>query len=119
MLDLANVQNSVLNNSIIFDDDINIDISDNLTSEEELTTVIAIKCNEGIIIATDSQATAGDTKNLMASKIFEVNKNIGIGCAGVIGHIDSLVDKMKEKLSDELMSDAYTRKNIIDVLRTS
>ena len=81
-----------------------------------MTTVIAVKCNEGIIIASDSQSTAGDTKNLMTSKIFEVNKYVGIGCAGFIGHIDSLVDKMKEKLYDGLMTDSETRRTINDCL---
>ena len=49
-----------LNNSINFEDNINIDILDNITSEDDMTTIIAIKCNEGIIIASDSQSTAGD-----------------------------------------------------------
>ena len=44
-----------LNNSINFEDNINIDILDNLSSDDDMTTVIAIKCNEGIIIASDSQ----------------------------------------------------------------
>lgn len=118
VLDLANmlISGFNLNNSINFEDNINIDILDNLSSDDDMTTVIAIKCNDGIIIASDSQATAGDTKDLMASKIFQVNKNIGIGCAGMVGHIDSLVDKMKEKLNDELIPDVYMRKNIIDGL---
>lgn len=38
----------------------------------------------------------------MESKIFDVNKFAGIGCAGFIGHINSIVDKIKEKLSSEL-----------------
>ena len=114
VLDLANmlISGFNLNNSINFEDNTNIDILDNLSSDDDMTTVIAIKCNEGIIIASDSQSTAGDTKDLMASKIFQVNKNIGIGCAGMVGHIDSLVDKMKEKLSEELIPDVYMRKNI-------
>ena len=59
-----------LNNSINYEDNINIDILDNLTSENDMTTIIAVKCNEGIIIASDNQSTAGTTKNLMESKIF-------------------------------------------------
>ena len=105
-----------LNNSIIFDDDTNIDILDNISSSDDMTTVIAVKCNKGIIIASDSQSTAGTTKNLMASKLFQVNKFAGVGCAGFIGHINNLVDKMKEKLNDELMTDSDTRKNINDGL---
>ena len=71
VLDLANmlISGFNLNNSINFEDNINIDILDNLSSDDDMTTVIAIKCNEGIIIASDSQTTAGDTKDLMASKI--------------------------------------------------
>ncbi|MGZ5501725.1 MAG: hypothetical protein ACXWEW_11305 [Nitrososphaeraceae archaeon] len=56
MLDLANmlISDFNLNNSINFEEDINIDILDNLTSDEDMTTVIAIKRNEGIIIASDT-----------------------------------------------------------------
>jgi 20S proteasome alpha/beta subunit len=105
-----------LNNSINYEDNINIDILDNLTLEEDMTTIIAVKCNEGIIIASDSQSTAGNTKNLMTSKIFQVNKFAGVGCAGFIGHINNLVNKMKEKSNDELMTDLDTKKNINDGL---
>ena len=107
VLDLANMLISEfnLNNSINFEDNINIDILDNLTSENDMTTIIAVKCNEGIIIASDNQSAAGTTKNLMESKIFQVNKFAGVGCAGFIGHINNLVDKMKDKLNDELMTD--------------
>ena len=93
-----------LNNSINFEDNINIDILDNITSKD-MTTIIAVKCKEGIIIASDSQSTAGITKNLMKVKFFQVNKFAGVGCAGFIGHINNLVDKMKDKLNDELMTD--------------
>ena len=118
ILDLANmlISDFNLNNSINFEDNINIDILDKLTSEEDMTTIIAVKCNEGIIIASNSQSTAGTTKNLMTSKIFQVSKFAGLGCAGFIGHINNLVDKMKEKLNDELMTDLDTKKNINDGL---
>ena len=105
-----------LNNSINYEDNINIDILDNLTSENDMTTIIAVKCNEGIIIASDNQSATGTTKNLMESKIFQVNKFAGVGCAGFIGHINNLVDKMEEKLNDELMTDLDTKKNINDGL---
>ncbi|MGZ5549096.1 MAG: hypothetical protein ACXWFZ_14225, partial [Nitrososphaeraceae archaeon] len=41
---------------------------------------------------------------------------VGIGCAGFTGHINSLVDKMKEKLYDGLITDAETRRTINDGL---
>jgi 20S proteasome alpha/beta subunit len=64
-----------------------------------MTTVIGIKCKDAIVIASDSQATSETIKDLQASKIFPINKSIGIGAAVDIGHITELVDQLGERLN--------------------
>jgi 20S proteasome alpha/beta subunit len=68
---------------------------------EPLTTVIGIKCIDGIVIASDSQATSKlqRTKTLGVSKIFKLNDFSLLGGSGDGGHIKILVGDFKERLS--------------------
>ncbi|MFZ0510544.1 MAG: hypothetical protein WAM14_02960, partial [Candidatus Nitrosopolaris sp.] len=58
--------------------DIDPDITDEI---DPLTTIITIKCPDGIVMASDSQAThkVEKTKTLGVTKVFNVNNFIGVG----------------------------------------
>ncbi len=45
---------------------------------EPLTNVIEIKCNDEIILASDSQLTANQMKTLSGSKLFKINNFVAI-----------------------------------------
>ena len=64
-------------------------------NNKPMTTVVAIKSSDGIILASDSQGTNNTIKDLEISKIFRINDSIGVGAAGDIGHIRVLIDKLK------------------------
>ena len=64
-----------------------------------MTTVIGIKCIDGIVIASDSQASSEMRKDLETSKIFTINPSIGVGAAGSIGHIRVFVEELKRRLA--------------------
>jgi 20S proteasome alpha/beta subunit len=49
-----------------------------------MTTVIGIKCSDGIVLASDSQFTADKTRSLGGSRIFKVNDSIALGAAGYL-----------------------------------
>jgi 20S proteasome alpha/beta subunit len=80
-----------------------IQVTETLLNEglEPLTTVIGIKCIDGIVIASDSQATSKSqrTKTLGVSKIFQINDSSLLGGSGDGGHIKILVEELKEVLS--------------------
>ncbi|MGC2425841.1 MAG: hypothetical protein WA421_02295 [Nitrososphaeraceae archaeon] len=59
-----------------------------------MTTVVAIKSDDGIILAGDSQGSNNTMKDLDISKLFPINDSIGVGAAGDIGHIRVLIDKL-------------------------
>ncbi|MDN5846695.1 MAG: hypothetical protein L0H53_10530, partial [Candidatus Nitrosocosmicus sp.] len=65
-----------------------------------MTTVIGIKCTDGIIIASDSQATSPSMKNMEESKIFKISDSICIGASGDIRHIKILVEKLKKDIGE-------------------
>jgi hypothetical protein len=66
-----------------------------------LKTVIGIKCTDGIVIASDSQATSKSqrTKTLGVSKIFQINDSSLLAGAADGGHIKILVEELKDQLS--------------------
>jgi len=70
-------------------------------TDKRMTTVVGIKSSNGIIISSDSQGTNDFMKSLEISKIFQINKSIGVGLAGDIGHISVFVDELKKTIGDE------------------
>jgi 20S proteasome alpha/beta subunit len=72
------------------------DITDEI---DPLTTIIAIKCPDGIVMASDSQATVRveKTKTLGVTKIFNVNNFICVGGSGDADNIVLFVDHLKEE----------------------
>jgi 20S proteasome alpha/beta subunit len=67
-------------------------------TDKKMTTVVGIKSSNSIIISSDSQGTNDSMKSLEISKIFQINESIGVGLAGDIGYINTVVDTLKEKL---------------------
>ncbi len=60
-------------------------------NRQSMTTGIAIKCSDGIVLASDSQGTQSPIKKHIR-KIFNLNKNIGIVGAGHDEDITYLVN---------------------------
>ncbi|NAL78157.1 hypothetical protein DYY65_07905 [Nitrososphaera sp. AFS] len=76
------------------------DIDPNRTDETDpLTTIVAIKCPDGIVMASDSQATvrAERAKMLGVTKISNVNNFIAIGGSGDADNITLFVEHLREE----------------------
>jgi 20S proteasome alpha/beta subunit len=65
-----------------------------------LTTVIAIKCKDGIVIASDSQGTSNTIK-LKSKKIYGISKFIGLGGAGDSSQIKYVVNQLGKDLKSQ------------------
>jgi 20S proteasome alpha/beta subunit len=83
-------------------------------NNKPMTTVVAIKSSDGIILASDSQGTNNTIKDLEISKIFRINDSIGVGAAGDIGHIRVLIDKLKEQLEPRKFKTELELRHTID-----
>ena len=86
---------------------------------ESMTTVIGFKCADGIVIASDSQASfekKWELKKLGVDKILRINNFIALGASGEADHVKLLVEELRENLGDSLLSDKEIRKKIYDVL---
>jgi 20S proteasome alpha/beta subunit len=81
-----------------------------------LTTVIGIKCIDGIVLASDSQLSTNYIKNLHGSKIFPVNKFIALGSAGAVSQMRILVTELQRQMGDNIYDDVDLRFNIEEVL---
>ena len=68
--------------------------------EKQLTTIVGIKCKDGVVLSSDSQASGERIKSLGVSKIFKINENIGFGCAGKEIHIKKLVKEIEKRIKD-------------------
>ena len=60
-----------------------------------MTTVIAIKSKDGIILASDSQGTSSKVKTTI-KKVFKINSHAGIGASGDSSQIELFVDELKQ-----------------------
>jgi 20S proteasome alpha/beta subunit len=76
--------------------DIDPDITDEI---DPLTTIVAIKCPDGIVMASDSQATqkVKTTKTLGVTKIFNVNNFMGVGGSGDADDTILFVDHLRQE----------------------
>jgi 20S proteasome alpha/beta subunit len=70
---------------------------DNNQRIDSLTTVLGIKSNNGILLTSDSKVSNEYVKD-RSSKIFRINKSIGVAVSGDLGHIKILLDKLAESL---------------------
>jgi 20S proteasome alpha/beta subunit len=83
---------------------------------EPLKTVIGIKCTDGIVIASDSQATSKSqrTKTLGVSKIFQINDSSLLAGAADGGHIKILVEELKDQLSRAIFDNSKGFRNTVE-----
>ncbi len=71
-----------------------------------MTLVIALNCKDGIIMASDGQATVGSSGGLVrveAEKIFKVNDTTLFGASGSVGNIQrslEIIRTMKDLEGD-------------------
>jgi 20S proteasome alpha/beta subunit len=86
------------------------------TKQENMTTVIAIKCEEGVVIASDSQSTSPVVKNMQVSKIYQINKYIGIGASGAELDIKVLVEALQRIRQDDLKSEQNLKESIKKIM---
>lgn len=82
---------------------INEEIDEDTDDIEPLTTILAIKCPDGIVMASDSQATVRDkTKTLGVTKIFNVNNFMGVGGSGDADNVELFVKNLIGKFPQML-----------------
>ena len=78
------------------DDDINLKYV-NDQRIDSLTTVLGIRSKDGVLLASDSKISSRYVKD-KASKIFRINRSIGVAVSGDLGHIRILLDKLNNSL---------------------
>jgi hypothetical protein len=93
------------------------DIDPNITDEiDPLTTIMAIKCHDGIVMASDSQATQKvRTKTLGVTKIFNVNNFMGVGGSGDADNIELSVGHLTQEFPRMSPSENVFRDKIENV----
>ncbi|MFC1742170.1 proteasome subunit beta [Nanoarchaeota archaeon] len=63
------------------------------------TTTIALRCKDGIVLAADKRATAGNLiANKWVDKIFEIEDNMALTTAGTVSDVQLLVKLIKAEL---------------------
>ena len=92
-------------------EDIDPAISDEI---EPLTTILAIKCSDGIVMASDSQSTlrVEKTKTLGVTKVFEVNNFMCVGGAGDADNVKLFVEHLTQQFPNISSSEIEFQDNI-------
>jgi proteasome beta subunit len=68
-------------------------------TESSGTTIVAIKFKDGVLIASDKQATAGMmVSHKKVQKLHQITDNILMGAAGLVGDIQALVKILQANL---------------------
>ena len=80
-----------------------------------MTTVIAIKCKNGIVIASDSQGTSNTIK-LKSKKIYHINKFIGLGGAGDSSQIKYVVNQLGKDLKPQEYKEYEVEESLQDLI---
>ncbi len=64
------------------------------------TTTIGMVCKDGVVLATERRATAGNfISNKQTQKLFKIDQNIGITIAGLVGDAQVLARYLKAEVS--------------------
>jgi proteasome beta subunit len=64
------------------------------------TTTIGMVCKDGVVLATERRATAGNViSNKQTQKLFKIDQNIGITIAGLVGDAQVLARYLKAEVS--------------------
>jgi 20S proteasome alpha/beta subunit len=93
------------------------DIDPNINDEaESLTTILAIKCPDGIVMSSDSQATLGKMKTLGVSKISDINHILyhiyiimAVGGSGDADNIILFVDYLTQSFTQMSLIESHFR----------
>ena len=74
-----------------------------VADEERLlkgTTTIGLVCKDGVVLATERRATAGNLiANKMTQKLFKIDSNLGITVAGLVGDAQVLARYLKAEVA--------------------
>lgn len=98
-------------------EDLNLNYIASQKSRDPMTTVVGIKSNDGIVLASDSQATGELIKDIGMSKIFRINASMGIGVSGIVGHIKILQQMFKQEFkSAQFETELDVRQNAEKIL---
>ena len=63
------------------------------------TTTIGLVCKDGVVLATERRATAGNLiANKQTQKLFKIDQNIGITIAGLVGDAQTLTRYLKAEV---------------------
>lgn len=75
----------------------------NAIDEERLlkgTTTVGLVCKDGVVMATERRATAGNLiSNKATQKLFKIDQNIGITIAGLVGDAQVLARYLRAEVS--------------------
>ena len=64
------------------------------------TTTIGITCKDGVVLATERRATAGNLiANKATQKLFKIDQNLGMTVAGLVGDAQTLARYLKAEVS--------------------
>ena len=64
------------------------------------TTTIGLVCKDGVVLATERRATAGNLiANKMTQKLFKIDSNLGITVAGLVGDAQVLARYLKAEVA--------------------
>lgn len=64
------------------------------------TTTIGLVCKDGVVLATERRATAGNfISNKQTQKVFKIDQNIGITIAGLVGDAQVLARYLRAEVS--------------------
>jgi proteasome beta subunit len=64
------------------------------------TTTIGLVCKDGVVLATERRATAGNfISNKQTQKLFKIDQNIGITIAGLVGDAQVLARYLRAEVS--------------------
>ncbi|PIU02526.1 MAG: proteasome subunit beta, partial [Candidatus Diapherotrites archaeon CG09_land_8_20_14_0_10_32_12] len=64
------------------------------------TTTVGIMCKEGVVLAADKRATAGNfISDKKAQKIYKINDSMALTTAGVVSDVQLLVKLIKAELN--------------------
>ena len=64
------------------------------------TTTIGLVCKDGVVLATERRATAGNfIANKMTQKLFKIDNNLGVTVAGLVGDAQVLARYLRAEVS--------------------
>ena len=83
-----------------------------------MTLVLAIRCREGVVLASDGQATtdaAGQPTRLAVQKLFALGGRIAWGAAGSVGLQQALAERL-DAVADRVLEAADPRAALVDAV---